>query len=57
MIQMKLGDIRYAETVPKWTELKLFFFLGQSVFKLGGMVLQERVALGRKAAGVAKFGS
>ena len=26
MIQMKLGDIRFAKTVPKWTELKLVFF-------------------------------
>ena len=26
MIHMKLGDIRFAKTVPKWTELKLDFF-------------------------------
>ena len=26
MIHMKLGDKRFAKTVPKWTELKLVFF-------------------------------
>ena len=26
MIHMKLGDTRFAKTVPKWTELKLVFF-------------------------------
>ena len=26
MTHMKLGDKRFAKTVPKWTELKLVFF-------------------------------
>ena len=26
MIHMKLGDIRFEKTVPKWTEFKLVFF-------------------------------
>ena len=38
MIHMKLGEKRFAKTVPKWTWLKL-----------GGIVLQERVALGKKS--------
>ena len=49
MIHMKLVDKRFAKTVPMWTYLKLVFFSkGSLSFKLEEIVLQERVALGKK---------
>ena len=46
MIHMKLGDIRFAKTVFKWTELKLVFFYEGSL----SLNLEERFSRKRHLA-------
>ena len=50
MIHLKLGDISFAKTVPKWTKLKLVFF------SEGSLSLNLEEWLYRKELHLAKMG-